>query len=112
MDVRRVRQAQRVRGVDERLEDRARRHARRADRGVEPGQVRARPASTLDAAGIDDLDRVAAGRAEQPRRVIARAVRARPRRSAGAGTRRCPSGRKTRRRQSACRPAPRATAAR
>ena len=72
VDVRGVRQPQRLGRVDQRLEDGARRHARGADRRVEPGALARAALPQLDAAGIDDLDGVAAGGAEQPRGVVAR----------------------------------------
>ena len=63
---------ERVGRLDQRLEDRARRHALGADRRVEPDAIARAALPQLDAAGIDDLDGVAAGGAEQPRRVLAR----------------------------------------
>ena len=111
VDVHRMRKAERVRRVGERLEDRRAASPRGPPTGiVEPGHVALPRLPRLDAARVHDLHRVAAGGAEQPGGVVARAVALARARSGAAGTRRCPSARRTRRPRTACRPARRGCA--
>ena len=72
VDVGRVRQRQAVGRLDQRFEDGARRHAIGSHRRIEPDAIARTALPQLDAAGIDHLDRIAAGGGEQPRRVLTR----------------------------------------
>ena len=74
VDMDRVREPERVGGVGERLQDRARGHCPAGDGIVETGDVSLPALPRLDPTRIHDLHRIAAGGAEEPGGIVPHAV--------------------------------------